>query len=276
MSTQNVERKSFKYNFLKQIIIRLDFQGVLHAEMENILLEVKPYLKEKKFNRYEQKVSNEINININNGIFNIDESSNESRNIVIHSFVNENRGYSVDMSINFLCLRVDSTVYIPFEEYSQIFMDIANIYKTKIDFFTVKRFGLRKINFCFISDINKISKYFSKRYFDYYDFFKNSVITASEKKENFVVDNCKINLLCDIEKGQLADEQTYKVTLDSDIYMDQSHNIEETIFDKNVMTDLNDKLFAIYTDTLTEEFVEMLSNEDTIWTNEIKGVEKNE
>lgn len=47
METNKIERNYFKQNFLKEIIIRLDFQGVLQAEMEEILMKVKPYLKTK-------------------------------------------------------------------------------------------------------------------------------------------------------------------------------------------------------------------------------------
>ena len=43
MERENIGRSSFKHNFLKQVIIRLDFQGVLQAEMDKILIQVKPY-----------------------------------------------------------------------------------------------------------------------------------------------------------------------------------------------------------------------------------------
>ena len=60
MDRANINRNDLKRNFLKEIIMRLDFQGVLQAEMEGILLEVKPYLKSKGFNRYAEKVNNQV------------------------------------------------------------------------------------------------------------------------------------------------------------------------------------------------------------------------
>ena len=59
-----VNRADLHFNFLKTIIVRLDFQGVFEPEMEKILPLVKPYLKEKAFNRYEKKTSNRIEISV--------------------------------------------------------------------------------------------------------------------------------------------------------------------------------------------------------------------
>lgn len=240
-------------------------------------MQVKPYLKEKGFNRYEQQVNNEIDLNMNsNGIFETASPVREIRNIVIHSFINDNRGYAVDLSIKHICIKVNAIKYVPFDEYATTFMDISNIYKSTIDFFTMKRFGLRKINFCFVNNVEYINKYFNQRYFDCYDLFDKSEVFASEKKENFSVDHCKLNLLCDIEQGQLNDKQVYKLTLDSDIYIDDTNKIEKDIFmDKNIAS-LNERLFMIYIDALTDEFGSMLLSDEDIGQDEIIGVERNE
>ena len=139
----NIQRKDFKYNFLKNIIIRFDFQGVFEPELENILPDIKPYLKEKNFTRYNKRNDNTINININDmqpPIF------NNFQNQIIHSFVNDDSGYMLDISNNFICLNIRSTTYSPFEEYAKLISDIIKIYKEKIDFFTITRIGIRKIN----------------------------------------------------------------------------------------------------------------------------------
>ena len=51
-----IERSQLKRNFLNEIIMRLDFQGVLQAEMEKVILKAKPFLKEKSFNRYRENI----------------------------------------------------------------------------------------------------------------------------------------------------------------------------------------------------------------------------
>lgn len=276
MNNKNVTRSSFKHNFLKQVIIRLDCEGVLQSEMDEVLSKVKPYLKEKGFARYEQNANNEI-IKVNHdGLFEPVNSAEETYSIVIHSFINDNMGYAVDLSNKHICVKVNTPKYIPFDEYAATFMDISNIYKTTIDFFTMKRFGLRKINFCFINNVKYVNKYFNQRYFDCYDLFDESDIFASEKKENFLIDGYKVNLLCDIEKGQLNDKTMYKVTLDTDIYIDDGSKIENDIFENKNISLLNEKIFAIYVDALSDEFGQMLISDNDIDEKEIKGVESNE
>ena len=276
MNTEGIKRETFKFNFLKQIIIRLDFQGVLQTEMENILLQVKPFLKERKFNRYEQKINNEVDIDLNNSVFQQNNPIKAVRNVITHSFVNEDKGYVIELSTNYVCLKVNAIKYVSFEEYSDTFMGIVNIYKTSIDFLTLKRFGLRKINFCFFNNKSCINKYFQKNYFDCFDLFEGTDIYASEKKTNFRFEECKINLLTYIEQGLLGEKKVYKTTLDLDVYLDQTENIEKVIFEEKGIANLNEKLFLIYIDALTDEFGKMLSNDETVWTDEIIGVEKNE
>lgn len=248
-------------------------------EMDEILKQAKPYLKEQGFNRYEYRITNEIGINVNAaGLF---ESQNpigkvQNKNIAIHSFMNDNRGYSVDLSIEHICVKVNTIRYIPFEEYASIFIYVSNIYKSTIDFFTMKRFGLRKINFCFVDHINRVKEYFNPRYFDCYDLFDDAEISASEKKENFLINECKMNLLCDIEKGELGKRPMYKVTLDLDIYIDNTDDIERYIFTNKHIFSLNDRLFAIYVDALTEKFTEILVSDEDINEEGIVGVERNE
>lgn len=276
MKSTDVNRSSFKYNFLKQIILRLDFQGVLPTEMEGILSKIKPFLKDKSFNRYEQRVESEIEIPM--GVF---QASNEQpmpsvHNINIHCFIDENKGYSVDLSTNFICMKVNAAKYIPFDDYADTFIGLASIYRETIDFLTVKRFGLRKINFCFLKKIESLNTYFNPQFFSSFNLFENTEVLANEKKENFKTDNCNINLMCSVNQGQLGGNIIYKVSLDSDIYIDNAKDIETIIFESKHIANLNDKLFSIYLETITDEFGKMLANSETEWSDEIIGVEKNE
>lgn len=45
----------------------------------------------------------------------------------MHSFVNDDRGDVLNISSSFVCLDVSSTSYSPFEDYSVLVLDIANI-----------------------------------------------------------------------------------------------------------------------------------------------------
>jgi len=271
-----LERNAFKNNILKQVIMRLDFQGVLPTEMENVLIPVKSFLKENGFTRYDKRIENELEIPMGMIQPNLEISGPNIKSIEVHSFTDENKGYSIDLSVNFICLKVNETKYIPFDEYADVFMGISKIYNNNIDFFTVKRFGLRKINFCFLKQLNKLNKYFSTEYYNYNKLYDNTNNLVSERKETFGVDNFKVNLLHGISQGQLDRDVIYKVVLDADIYIDEQEYIKKLIFDDGNIYVLNNKLFDIYIDAITEEFAELLKKDDFDFSSEIIGVERNE
>ena len=87
MQREKITRNDLKKNFLKKIIMRLDFQGVLQAEMESIILKVKPFLKGKGFNRYEEKAVNQISSN--------ESSLPDIKSQMVFSFTAESLGYTL-------------------------------------------------------------------------------------------------------------------------------------------------------------------------------------
>lgn len=56
----------------------------------------------------------------------------------------------------------------PFVEYATTFMDIQ-IYIEQQLFLYNEKIWVRKINFCFVNNVECINKYFNQRYFDCYD-----------------------------------------------------------------------------------------------------------
>lgn len=268
MDRTTIVRSTFKKNFLKEIIMRLDFQGVLQAEMEDILLLVKPYLKEKSFNRYDEKVTNEI---VNNGSVVTDIKSQ-----IVYTFISEAAGYELKLSNTSIILSVRSQSYASFEAYSEIFRNVASIYKEKIDFFTVKRFGLRKINFCFIQDRNKINNYFLSSYYNIDTPIDGYSALSNERLDKLAGEKTSINLKYAVEEGQVENITIFKVTLDSDIYSMDQEEITDIVFNETHMGEINDRLFGIYINVLTDEFIELLSNEEDMPDGTVLGVEMNE
>lgn len=276
MKANDITRGTFKNNYLKQIVMRLDFQGVLQSEMEDVLLLVKKYLKQASFNRYEEKIGNEIELNVGLNSFNAQDPIKEVRQTRIYSFYNEDMGYSFDLSTNFIILKVIVAKYASFEEYSKLFIDICNIYKEKIDFFTTKRFGLRKINFCFVKDIKAVSKYFESKYYNYFELFDDTEIKTSAKTFNVGLGKKSLNVLYGVEQGKLGNSPVYKVTLDSDIYSEDTQTIDEFMFDKKDVCEMNEQLFWLYIDSITSEMGNILKNDYCDIPDDLLGVDSNE
>ena len=265
---RKIERNQLKKNFLKEIIMRLDFQGVLQAEMEKILIKVKPYLKEKSFNRYNEKINNKAVIE--------GTSIKEATSQIVYSFTDENSGYTLDLSTTSIVLSVKSVGYSPFENYSDIFSYVASVYREEIDFFTVTRFGLRKINFCFIKDLKLIGVYFESKYYGVEEPISEFDIGSVNRTSRLSDGKKNINLRYIVEQGEINQDTFFKVTLDSDIYSTDEDTINQILNEKSELLAINDILFAIYCGAITEQLMDILLSEEGSLTECLVGVENNE
>ncbi len=271
----SISRSDFKYNFLKDIIVRIDFQGVFESELEKLVPLIKPELKEEKFSRYERKKNNQIEVNVAN----MDLQSQALGKIQsqdIHSFINEDKGYVLDISSDCICLSISSTSYSPFEDYSRIVLKVVNVYRENIDFFTITRIGIRKINICMLEDIKRIKEFFSSDYFGYFTAISGVNTFLSERKDAFSIADYKANLFCNVEKGISNDKTLYKVSLDIDMYVDDSTIIGKTGISVDKLNEMNNLIFDIYIKSLTEGFKNALLGNDYLAFEGLIGVEKNE
>lgn len=276
MEQLQISRSDLRYNFLKNIIVRLDFQGIVDSEIEHILPIIKPYVKSKGFNRFEEKTNSQISFEIKGNLLSEEVPSKNIKNQKIFSFINDEKGITLDLSSDFICININTSKYIPFEIYCNTIVDIAKIIREQIDFFTVKRLGIRKINICLVDSKELVLKYFSKERFGYYTGIIDIDTIASQKKDLFRKDSYQVNLSCGIEQGRMDDKELFKVTVDIDLYMDDKQAIIAALEDFSILKGLNEVLFSIYTDTLTKELKQALCSNEDFAINSILGVERNE
>ena len=161
-------------------------------------------------------------------------------------------------------------------DYASTFCRIVQIYKNKIDFFTVRRFGLRKINFCFIRNRQDINKYFVSSFYCCDAPIDGYSSLSTERTERLSDKVSNINLTHAIEEGHVGTDRYYRVTLDADIYITLQEEIEKVISDSEALNGINDKLFNIYLSGLTDDFLSQLLSEDEIDSDLISGVELND
>ncbi len=267
-----ITRTDFHFNFLKNVIIRIDFQGVFEPEMERLLTLIKPVVKGKGFSRYLKKQNNQIKVDVENLNSQDSSLSKVVQSQEIHSFVNEDRGYVLDLASSFVCLNINSTSYTPFEDYSSLVSEIAKIYKNNIDFASINRVGIRKMNVCMFEDREKIKEFFSPEFFGYFKSIPGAHTFTSRRQDIFGIDLYKVNLSCNIEQGTAAGKTLYRVLLDSDIYVDNAETIKNGVD----FLQMNRLLFDIYVSSLTEKFIVALCGDDESKFEGIIGVEKNE
>lgn len=265
---RSIERSQLKKNFLSEIIMRLDFQGVLQTEMEKVILAVKPYLKGKSFNRYSENINNQAVIE--------STSVKEATSQIEYCFTAETTGYTLKLSNTSIIMSIRTAGYSPLEDYSEIFSSIAAIYQEKIDFFTVKRFGLRKINYCFLKHMEDIEVYFDPRYYSCHEPVAGYGTMAIDRTSILTDGKKNLNLKFAVDQGEIEKEAYYRVTLDADIYSLDEETIISIITDKEQMMATNETLFNIYCSVITEPLFDILSSEDDIIPDGLAGIENNE
>ena len=259
----DVNRTDLKYNFLKSIIVRLDFTGVLESEMEKVLIHIKPFAKDRGFSKYIEKITGQIDLSlVDKGAQESSEFSNKVKRQKVYSFIDENRGVVLDVSNSFVCLTINTVQYISFDSYCEIVPHVAGIYKDCIDFFSVARFGIRKMNECLIEDKAQIRNYFNPEYYSYFSQLEGIDTLQSNHVNVFSIGKCRINHIANISQGQYEGKTVYSIRLDIDAYFTTAEDIQKLLDSKEELLKVNDLIFKVYVHSLTRDFVSSLMSEE--------------
>ena len=269
----NIKREQLKNNFLKEIIIRLDFQNILENDIPKIISMIKNYVEQLGFDRYEERNTGNINVDIRKNDFGSpDVTSNITNKKKVYCFTDE-IGYLLELTDSSVVVRYSSTKYIPFEKHFDIISNIVKIISDNSSFFTEKRFGVRKINKCLLKDKLLINKFFNPKVISFYDEDKNAMMCT--RSDIFVNGNECINFNRSIIQGKSNNDILYQISLDIDAYIQEINAIKNTIYNQEEVLKLNNTIFDIFIGSLTEELKKNLINEEWNLT-EIIGVEANE
>lgn len=268
-----LSRIDLKYNILKQIILRVDFQGVLPEEFESVVIAAKTLLKGRGFSRLDESVEAE---SADDKTSVSPESAN--RGIKVFVFSNELRGYRVNLSTNFVVINVIPAAYIPYEEYADVFRDVVQIYREKVVLLTFMRLGFRKINFCFLKNISKLNDYFSERYLSYSNTLDQSDNMSISRKETLrFPHDYLINFNNSVEQGKLENNKiVYRVLIDTDVYIKKKTSIEDVFSVKSGMEKMNEILFQLFSSCLTCKMIDCLEGKRPLPVDDIEGITENE
>lgn len=174
MEKEKIKRKELKSNFLRQMIIRVDYDYLFDEDIENIVKKRYKELIESGY-KMNSKTLAEYNINVN--INNITEEENNSVSMKNNnkeeysSFKKEN--IVIDITRNFATITAEYKKFESFEaivsDFSKIIEEIRNVREG----LEIKRIGIRKINSYLFKDINRINDYFEPTLFSFNDLEKN-------------------------------------------------------------------------------------------------------
>lgn len=268
---ENVNRLDLKHNFLKEIIVRMDYVGIVQMELDGIISEIKNVLIAKGYKRFEREFATELDLQLEDPE-DMEITSlpvKEVRKQSVNVFIDDNK--KIQLKISPLCIFISTHCehYIEFNEYANNLMEIVNLLKKEITFFNPVRFGIRKINKCIISDICLINDFFKEKYYS-----PNKRTKVYQVKDCYEDGKDNVNFIRTVIKGMNGENIAYQVVLDTDIYVYEQEEIEKLMNDSSEIQKMNEKLFEIYKSVLTEEFLVKLQ-QNIFDLQGIEGVENN-
>lgn len=280
MDKKSIGRDALKYNFLKKIIIRFDYDGMDDTELDQVISSISLELKEHGYTNRTVETAREMQIQLDDP-----ESGNygevygkKVREQKVFVFRNGNPQVKLGISSSSACINIEETKYVDCLTYCDVLWKVMKIISEseKVPFFQFKRFGLRKINQCILKDINCLNDYFEPSHYHIFRFqnMDNIKEKIMQIRESLEIDDYNINLNRMLIRGEVRGQEAYQVNYDADIYLLDEESIEELIQNKDKIAKMNDWLFELYKDAVTETFLNQLID-GTFDSDMIIGVEAN-
>lgn len=260
-------RSELKHFILKQVVFRLDYDGILEADIEKCVIEFRQKIYEAGFDKMSNRFENENdfqnrrNMNVPDEVY--------AKNTV-YSFLSEKKEI-LELSKNFLTLSVDADGgYTSFDKYSDLLVDLIDVIKNASPYFHGLRIGLRKINICYLSNLNLVRKYFTDAAFNMSDLlsqFVNYECNANNMVTVLMKDGYQINYARNIQEGIMEQENEepktlYQLILDIDVLNENRKEIAKMLSQKedikNALVKQNKIEFDIFIRSLTDDFISKL------------------
>lgn len=269
-----IDKKSLKHSILKQVILRIDYSNIMDNDIENIISsELREVYFSNGFAKFWNEYENSIDLNLpEKGNANAIPSLDNFEKLNLWCFYGENDEIKkkIKLSKKYFYLSITvKTKYNSFLDYIEIVSKTICKIKEKVSMLNIGRISMRKINACFIEDLNIVEKYFNKNVFD----IKNEIIAEDYTKfsalNNVILLKNKginVNYIRSLQKGTNANKtkDMYQIVLDLDSYINDREkllNIKNQNDIVEVIKDINEELFDVFIRGLTEYFVTELQKD---------------
>lgn len=270
MNKEEISRDLLKDNIMRNIIFRLDYQGMIDSTDF-----VKQFSREfnGSFKSYSKNTHNKVDIQIND----LEDISNtlsipvsEIAKQDIHVFRDNQFGsdqVTLNISIYNTILNVECTDYKNIDEYLNFMVKYIDFLFKNEPYVVLKRFGLRKIGSNIYEDFASIHEDFEKEYFSFKEIYFDSFSLFKNRIEEVLYHEAtklKINFIRSLDTGNAINQTTgesnkaFLVSLDLDAYLDE----EALDFNKykekmpHLITLINnDILFNLFKNSVTNDFL---------------------
>lgn len=279
-------RSEIKHNFLKQIIFRLDYEGLMESDIEECIVSLRQMFYNNGFEKMDNRTENQFDVQIKTDLNIPDEnrfSINSNSKSIVYRFSSEKKEI-IEINKSFFALTVDiEQKYETFDKYLSLLAESIEKIKSVSPYFHILRIGLRKINVCLFDNLRELSNYFTKAAFnmdDVMEQFKNCNCTASNMVTVLSKNDYQINYIRNIQEGIMQQDDgsqktMYQIIVDIDVFKEGNREILPLLCDNQMIKDTletqNTIEFYVFINSLSKELIEKLK-QDAFQDTVIKGV----
>lgn len=255
METKKI-RQDLKNNFLKSLVFRIYFSGMMDADVEKFIQEIRSEL-------------------LGRDYLTLKEEYEDIENLKLYVFSSE-KGKELKISKSYILFEIDiEQNETLFSKYVPLISFIINELK-KREYLQFDRIGLKKVNACILLNKYKLSDYFNNNVLCRF----NNDSPVTQVADEFTIDQYNVKYNRRFQEGFFSYNKKrktgYQIILDIEAYLEE-FSVDEIIRSNNskdILTKLNDAIFEIYISSLTDGFIQNLTKEDFIDENML-GVLKN-
>lgn len=247
-----VVRSQLKNTFLKNVILKVEYDGLIDLDVEFYVKSIGEILYSKGYKSLEEIYVDDYNKNF---VFKTDN------------------GRSVTISKLNIILEIDTTKNnAMFSNYLPTVVELIKKLK-EFEYINIKKIGLQKINSCIIYNPNDISNFFTEKALH----LALDDVISLEFNEQTEFDNIYLLYNRTITKGTVGNFKNrvgYQILLDIEGFMPIQDVLDEDSLEKSIKK-INDQLYDLYFESLSNEFIEKMSQSE-FNDNRIAGMIKNE
>ena len=271
MSKEKYTRETQKQNNLKQVIIRIDYDGMSSAE--RVVNRLGAVMKEKYFATMNQTMLNQAKLNLSNAAEiarTLSIPIEELKNIPVFEFnatgfMGTDDTVKLEVSNFYTALTVNTQQYGGIKPYRDFFTwFVRSIYEIQ-PFLNIKRLGIRKKSGDAYENWETINHIYEPKYYFGEIIDRGDGMIRREYQDCFWNDerNIKVNYSRGIRSVRLNSGDGFQAVLDIDVYIDESIIAKEkddfrkdfeTVFNR-----LNDYQYELYKKAVTEVYLEETS-----------------
>ena len=275
ISKGSIKRSSIKSNILNNIIVTFEYKGL--NDLENSITKIIKGI-ENEFDSYDIIELQDTNIDVSEFSERVNENFYKSNCFVIKT---EDENEELIVNKYFIQYNIGCSRYKRFSYYRDILNTVISNLKEITQFYKPIRLSHRKINSCIVKDVKKLYDYFEDEY--YSSPYFNKEILNNNELDNFI--SCESSNKIykhdfEFELITRAGLGKYKNNLAIRIIADIKGSVDSELLNndieyKDTLDKINEELFNIFKEVITEKFLNEMIEEN--WDNMIiEGVNSNE